>query len=108
MLLAKGVKPMVLINPLAMLLVRLQPYLRDSCGEYQANLEGATLMAGRIFARAAVGTGTCEQDDLLEAGSADGHQADLDWSAAWDALDATSVVVWSVERDRYIVSTECM
>jgi hypothetical protein len=108
MLLAKGVKPMVLINPLAMLLVRIQPLLREECGEVDAGLEGATLMAGRIFARAAQAGTTCEESDLLEAGDPAGHQAHRDWQAAMSTLDAAAIVVWSAERDRYIVSTECM
>jgi hypothetical protein len=102
MLLGRDVN--VSTNRIASILVSIQAVLIEECGEYEADLEGATLAAGRIVSRAKRMGRFCEESDLIEAAQADNtpHQM-REFKAAMAALDATEIVVWDMGADRYVV-----
>jgi hypothetical protein len=91
-------------NRIASILAATQAVLIEECGEYDADLEGATLAAGRIISRATRMGKFCEESDLIEAAQADNTQHQMrEFKAAMSALDATEIVVWDTDADRYVV-----
>jgi hypothetical protein len=87
-------------------LAALQPAIIEASTKHGADLREATRVAGLVIDRAAWSGRRCDDEHLIEATGEDEDAASV--RAAIEAVTVGEIVVWSEERERFIVSPEHM